>query len=556
MRYEAYLRNSLDTVFYDSDITADQETDFAVLKNECFSFQIALRTENEPDEANGWNDVVELRAEIESELKDLISLYTVEQVPALRISYSICDEWVLRRTPGLYPDCLSSRKNNFFSLPATFWKSIWINVNEELTTLTAKNYPIKIKFYDRKTEALVVEKEITLQVLDAVLPKQRIITTNWMHYDCMAHFSHTKPFSDTFFAVAESYIRLAAKNGQNMILTPAFTPPLDTPVGEERATAQLVIVEQNNGKYTFDFSLLKKFVELCLKNGIEYFEHSHLFTQWGAKAAPKIVVRVNGKNKKLFGWHTDATSPEYKQFLHAYLTELKRFLKENGYEKRFFFHVSDEPTEEHLESYQSASDLIHQELADYPSGDALSEYIFYEKGLVQTPIVDTRGIEAFLNRAEPLWLYYIGYDCSDHMSNRTIGLPQERGRVLGVELYYFNIKGFLNWGFNAHHNRLSRKIVDPHISADMDGDFGSGCSFIVYPNEKKAEPSVRLMTFRDQMQDTRAFDLLESLTNREYVCALIRRHIPDISFHCKVTADQILELRREVNREILAHRRG
>lgn len=77
--------------------------------------------------------------------------------------------------------------------------------------------------------------------------------------------------------------------------------------------------------------MMKKFLELCLDCGIEYFEHSHLFTQWGAEHAPKIIVRENGEDKKLFGWHTDAASDEYKDFLHAYLTALKDFIKENGY---------------------------------------------------------------------------------------------------------------------------------------------------------------------------------------------------------------------------------
>ena len=81
-----------------------------------------------------------------------------------------------------------------------------------------------------------------------------------------------------------------------------YTPPLDTPVGEERATVQLVGVERKSGRCLFDFSVMKKFLELCLDCGIEYFEHSHLFTQWGAEHSPKIIVRENGEDKKLFGY--------------------------------------------------------------------------------------------------------------------------------------------------------------------------------------------------------------------------------------------------------------
>ena len=129
-------------------------------------------------------------------------------------------------------------------------------------------------------------------------------------------------------------------------------------------------------------------------------------------------------------------------------------------------------------------------------------------------------------------------------------MPKERGRILGIQLYYFNIDGFLNWGFNAHHNRLSRMMVNPRISSDMDGDFISGTSYLVYPDGKDVNPSVRLMTFRDMMQDTRELRLLESLTDRSAVCELIKKFIPDIDFRCRVTAKQLEDLRNAVCSEI------
>ena len=70
------------------------------------------------------------------------------------------------------------------------------------------------------------------------------------------------------------------------------------------------------------------------------------------------------------------------------------------------------------------------------------------------------------------------------------------------------------------------------------------------PNGKGVDASIRLITFRDMMQDTRALQLLESLTDRDNVCSLIRKFIPDISFHCRVTVNQILDLRNEVNSKI------
>ena len=85
-----------------------------------------------------------------------------------------------------------------------------------------------------------------------------------------------------------------------MLLTPVFTPPLDTAVGGERPTVQLVKVIKENNKYSFDFENFRRYINLCLNCGIEAFEISHFFTQWGAKHVPKTVATVNGKEKQIF----------------------------------------------------------------------------------------------------------------------------------------------------------------------------------------------------------------------------------------------------------------
>ena len=84
-----------------------------------------------------------------------------------------------------------------------------------------------------------------------------------------------------------------------MAFVPLFTPPLDTEVGGERPTVQLVDVILDENGYRFGFSRLKRYLELAQQCGMQYFEMSHLFTQWGAKAAPKILVRKDGALQRL-----------------------------------------------------------------------------------------------------------------------------------------------------------------------------------------------------------------------------------------------------------------
>ena len=48
-------------------------------------------------------------------------------------------------------------------------------------------------------------------------------------------------------------------------------------------SVQMCIRDRVKGEYRFDFSELKRWIDLCKKCGIEYYEMSHLFSQWGAR---------------------------------------------------------------------------------------------------------------------------------------------------------------------------------------------------------------------------------------------------------------------------------
>ena len=123
-------------------------------------------------------------------------------------------------------------------------------------------------------------------------------------------------------------------------------------------TVQLTKIKLRDGKYVFDFSLMKRYIDICRRCGIKYFEHAHFFTQWGAKAAPKIIVDVDGKDKMLFGWHTKATSKKYVAFLREYITAFKQLMKEEKLSGKVLFHISDEPEEHNIKSYAAAKATI------------------------------------------------------------------------------------------------------------------------------------------------------------------------------------------------------
>lgn len=342
----------------------------------------------------------------------------------------------------------------------------------------------------------------------------------------------------------ENYIGTAVKFGINMILTPIFTPPLDTRFGCERPTVQLIDVTREKGSYRFDFSKLDRFIEMCLAVGAEYFEMAHLFTQWGAAHAPKIMATENGEYKRIFGWETDAAGETYQAFLHALLPTLIAHLKERGVDKRCYWHISDEPNGDQIADYKRAKAIVEPYLKDYVIMDAISEYSFYADGILETPIPRDLAIKPFLeHRVSDLWTYF----CMRPGHAARAGAT----RIYGACFYRFNIVGFLNWGYNFYYSRGSLRPVDPYRDTTAEMFVPAGDNFVVYPGEGGVPlAGTRLYTFLEALQDMRALKLCEERYGRDFTLKLIDDTLGAPLAFCEYPEDNLfpLRLREKVNR--------
>ena len=396
-----------------------------------------------------------------------------------------------------------------------------------------------------------------LEIIDAELPEQKLKFTQWFYCDCLMQYYGTEAFSEKHWEIIENFAKTAVRYGINMLLTPVFTPALDTYVGGERATTQLVGIKKNNGVYSFDFSLLGRWVEMCNRIGVKYFEIAHFFTQWGAKAAPKIMATVDGEYKKIFGWETNACGEEYAEFLRAFIPELLAYMKSlDGADKRCWFHISDEPNETQLESYLAAKAIVAPLLEGYPIIDALSHYEFYSSGAVERPVPGTTAVHTFIDHNVPdLWTYYCVSQAKE-VSNRFMAMPSYRTRIIGTQLYKYNIDGFLHWGYNFYNNQYSYAPLNPYMNTDGEYFAAAGDTFSVYPGpDGKPWESIRLLVFFDAIQDIGALSLCESLYGKEFVMNILEDGIEPITFSkYPHNADYLLGLREKINKAIAEYK--
>ncbi len=538
------LVSSLEKVFLHTE-PRDMPLSVEGFRNEVMTFQLAY-TLVDPQITRMYAEI-----EIESPIKEYIHVRQVEHMP---VRYPVPidgDENYLSKEPGLYPDLLREMGEHTLRIRNGMWDTLWIEI-DPAGVVVAGEYPVTVRM--KAENGLYAEKTQNITVLDAFLPEQKLMHTKWIHCDCLADYYHLEVFSEEHWKVIERFIRKAVSGGINMILTPIHTPPLDTRVGGERPTVQLVDVFVENGEYRFETSKLRRWIKMCKECGARYFEMAHLYTQWGAKHAPKIMATVDGVYKKIFGWETDAVGNEYRAFLQAYIPAVRAVLTEEGIEQHTFWHISDEPGEAHLPDYRAAREQVLPLLKDCTIMDALSSFEFYQQGVVEHPVVANNHIEKFIEANTPdLWTYYC---CGQYkkVSNMFVAMPSARNRILAVQLFKYHIKGFLQWGFNFYYSQYSDHRINPYLSLDGDGFVPAGDTFQVYPGiDGKPEESIRMAVTRDAMQDLRAFEMLAELESDSFVTALIDEGLETgVTFSDYPSQPEyLLELRKKVNAAIM-----
>ncbi|NLD86666.1 MAG: DUF4091 domain-containing protein, partial [Clostridiales bacterium] len=195
---------------------------------------------------------------------------------------------------------------------------------------------------------------------------------------------------------------------------------------------------------------------------------------------------------------------------------------------------------------------VTEYLKGYRIIDAMSDIEYYKSGVIEMPVPSIRVTDAFKEvNVKPLWTYYC-ITAGSHFSNRFFCYHSYQNRILGTQLYKYDVDGFLHWGYNFYNTQYSKKRINPYIVTDAGRAFSSGDAFSVYPGDDCCVESLRLVVFHECLQDMRALELLSSLIGREETENLIDEVAGmkvDLANYPK-NAAFILALRKRVNETI------
>lgn len=342
--------------------------------------------------------------------------------------------------------------------------------------------------------------EVLVEISEVVIERRKDFpVTHWFYADAICDWYGLEPWSDEFWAMCDKYMAEFARLGSDLLLTPAFTPPLD---GVKRPT-QLLKIERDGDGYKFDWSNVDKWVAMAQKHGIDKFEWPHLFTQWGVEHAVRVYEGYGFDEQLLWPADTGATSDVYRNFLVQYLGELKAFLEERGLLEKSYFHISDEPHgPEHLENYRKARAMVRDIAPWVKTMDALSEIEYGRQGLTDFPIPKTSMTKQYCDEGIATWTYYCCWP-RDRNVNRFLDTPLANTRGLGWLCYRFRVMGFLQWGFNYWYECQTRNLIDPFTvtNGQRYPNWAYGDTFLVYPGENGPISSIRAEVFAESLQD-------------------------------------------------------
>ncbi len=402
------------------------------------------------------------------------------------------------KIPGYVPDPLFEEEK--ILLPSRETHAFWISVRPSEDAV-AGEYKLTVSIAGEKGHVRKLHTRLLLYPL-RLEERRDFRITHWFYADSIFAWYKLRPFSEEFWQLCEKFVVNYAAHGLDTLYVPVFTPPLD---GVKLPTQLLGVEKIGESQYRFDWSAVKRWVEMARAQGISHFEWSHPFTQWGAEFAIRIYKGQGLDEVLLWPPDTKATSTIYRTFLEQYLPELHTFLQQEKLLDCSFFHISDEPHgETHLENYRQARQLL-QELAPWmKTMDALTDITYAHLNLTDMPVPSITTALSFLEAGLDCWCYYCCGPRGPYL-NRLLDTPLAKIAMHGFLFYRWPFKGFLHWGYNYWFRSQTRELVD--VFTLQDGDKWPGWAYgdtsVVYPGPEGPIDSLRWEIFAEALQDYR-----------------------------------------------------
>jgi len=330
-------------------------------------------------------------------------------------------------------------------------------------------------------------------------PRRNFHVTHWWRGEATSIYYGVKMFDEAWWKHTRAQMKDLIEHGTDVAFVQNF---FEFKVVVQQPCQMLIVNETAPGQYTFDWSVIRRFTDMCKELGYKKFEWSHLWLYWGVKTAMHVYTVKNDRYELLWNPDLDGFSDTYVNFLKQFLSSFHDFLQKENILDDSYFHLSDEPYKEHIPNYKKARQLL-RELAPWMKVmDALSDIEYGRQQLTDIPVPIISSAQAYVQEKIPHWVYF----CTgprDKWLNRLFDTPLPKIRMAGWLFYHFGAQGFLHWGYNHWHKLDSDQKEDPYTNGSASAYPGipDGDPFVVYPGPDGPYDSIRWEVFAESLQD-------------------------------------------------------
>ncbi|SHH09301.1 DUF4091 domain-containing protein [Tepidibacter thalassicus] len=393
-----------------------------------------------------------------------------------------------------------------------------------------KNIDISIEIYSQcgfEDEEKIGTIKVKVNVMDICLSplnKFDFYLDLWQHPSNWARMYKVSFWSKDHWEIIKNYLKELASIGEKVItvIVSDFPWAGQSCYKFQKNASNLFehnmvkIIKNKNGKLLCDFSVLDKYINMCMELGIDKeIDLFGLLGNWDAFDFGN-PIRDYKDPIRLNYYDEDSGTFKYiktKEELKTYITLLFDHLIEKGWWDKIYV-MSDEPNNSDV--FNECVEFINSCSKEYKVlyKTAVHDGKFMKKSfrkvdsfslslpLIISNLDSLHEIRRYFNEKMGKFTWYVC--CFPQRPNNFISSPFIESRLIGWFTYYFGLDGFLRWDYaiwpNNPWNEPSYKFPK----------WKAGDMFFVYPGyDLKPVRSVRWENLRFGIQDYQLFRLLE-----------------------------------------------
>ncbi|MCX7842827.1 MAG: DUF4091 domain-containing protein [Clostridia bacterium] len=377
-------------------------------------------------------------------------------------------------------------------------------------------------------EELVDTLEFQLEIKDVLMPCPKDYSFHldlWQHLSNIARKHEVRRWSDEHFFVLESYVKALAELGQKAVSIVASEIPWSGQ-GCYKETSYLSdlfeynmikITKDVNGSFKYDFSAVKRYINLCgkygIKDEIEVFGLANIWTSeensFGGIAPDypdAIRLRYLDESDGCYKFMCD------KESIVLYIKALEDFFIKEGLIDKVLI-AADEPPD--IEKFKICINLLKQAAPSFNYKAAINHAGFIEafNSLINdfVPIFNVVCsewdlIDEMRKLVKGRLLWYVC--CLPSFPNTFIRSPLLESRLIGILTAFMGFNGFLRWNYTAWPENPRTRLAYAYPA------WPSGETNFVYPgNNGKPLLSLRYKHLKRGIED---FELIK-LVKKQFI---------------------------------------